>query len=121
MQLSISEEQRVVSEFKIALIYLEQWEVLDPKPKYKIPSSGTIDSPGIDLTCKGSLGYIYNWFLGPVKGKKQLRHASVTDRSGYTRRSSLQALYRLEYSTEDIVDSISTDKFLSDTYSNQIT
>ena len=90
MQLFITEEQRVVSEFKVALIYLEQWEVLDPKSKYKIPASGKIDSPGIDLTCKGSLGYIYNWFLRPVKDKNHLRHAFVTGKSDYTRRSSLQ-------------------------------
>jgi hypothetical protein len=117
MQLFITGEQRVLSEFKVALIYLEQWEVLDPKSKYKIPASGKIDSPGIDLTCKGSLGYIYDWFLRPVKDKNHLRHAFVTGKSDYTRRSSLQSLYRLEYSTEDIVDSISTDKFLSDTHS----
>ncbi len=98
MQLFISEEQRVVSELKVAVINLEQWEVLDPKSKYKIPPPGKIDSPGIlvdNITCKDFLGYIYDWFARPVKDKKYLRHAFVTGKSGYTRRSSLKSFYIL--------------------------
>jgi hypothetical protein len=44
------------NEFKVGLIYLEQWELLGCD--YWVLFDGHCDSPKIDLTCKGSLGWI---------------------------------------------------------------
>ena len=115
MQLFIAVKPHVLSEFKIALIYLEQWELLNPEGKYKIPVSGKIRSPGLDNNTQGSLGYLFDWFLRPSRDNNKLFwKSSIAIQSGCTRRAPLQSLYRLEYSSEDVVDSISTDKFLSE-------
>jgi hypothetical protein len=113
MQLFNAVRPQVVSEFKTALIYLEQWELLDPGGHYDIPISGRIRSPGLDIKTRGSLGYLFDWFLRPNKNKEQLSIASINIQLGIRRRTSLVSLYRFEYSGEDLVDSISTDQFFT--------
>ena len=114
MQLFIAVSAKVLSEFKVALIYLEQWELLNPSGLYDIPISGKIQSPRLDIITHGSLGYLFDWFLCPSKNKQPLGLVSIAVQSGFTRRAPLESLYRLEYSGEDVVDSISTDKFFSE-------
>ena len=113
MHLFSAVRPQVVSEFKVALIYLEQWELLNPGGHYNIPLSGRIRSPELDIKTRGSLGYLFDWFLRPNKNKKQLSIATTDIQLGIKRRTSLVSLYRLEYSGEDLVDSISTDQFLT--------
>ena len=113
MHLFSAVKPQVVSEFKVALIYLEQWELLNPGGHYNIPLSGRIRSPELDIKTRGSLGYLFDWFLRPNKNKKQLSIATTDIQLGIRRRTSLVSLYRLEYSGEDLVDSISTDQFLT--------
>ena len=72
MQLFIAVSAKVLSEFKVALIYLEQWELLNPSGLYDIPISGKIQSPGLDIITHGSLGYLFDWFLCPSKNKQPL-------------------------------------------------
>jgi hypothetical protein len=103
-----------LSEFKTALIYLEQWELLNPGGHYIIPPSGKIDSPKIDIISKGSLGYLFNWFLACRLHKRQLGRASADIQSGLKRRVPLGSYYRLEYCGEDLIGSISTDKSLAE-------
>ncbi len=119
MQLLIAVRPQVLSEFKTALIYLEQWELLNPEGNYKIPVSGKIRSPGLDIKTQGSLGYLFDWFLRPNRDKNLFSCSSIAIQSGCTRRAPLQSFYRLEYSSEDIVDSISTDKCLSENPSDR--
>jgi hypothetical protein len=114
MQLFSAIRPQVLSEFKIALIYLEQWELLNPGGHYDIPLSGRIRSPGLDIQTCGSLGYLCDWFLRPNNNKKPLSTTSIAIQSGLSRRAPLKSLYRLEYSGEDLVDSISTDKFFAE-------
>ena len=114
MHLFLCLSDEVLSEFKTALIYLEQWELLNPGGHYIIPPSGKIDSPKIDITSKGSLGYLFDWFLACRRRKKQLGKASADIQSGLKRRAPLGSYYRLEYCGEDLIDSISTDKFLAE-------
>ena len=72
MQLFSAIRPQVLSEFKIALIYLEQWELLNPGGHYDIPVSGKIESPRLDIRTQGSLGYLFDWFLRPNNNKKPL-------------------------------------------------
>jgi hypothetical protein len=119
MQLFKAVNPQVLSEFKVALIYLEQWEILNPEGRYLIPVSGKIKSPEPHIRTKGSLGYLFDWFLRPNRNKNPVVKSSIAIQSGCTRRSPLQSFYRLEYSGEDVVDSISTDKFLSENPSDR--
>ena len=119
MQLFIAVNPQVLSEFKVALIYLEQWELLDPEGRYQIPVSGKIRSPESHIKTKGSLGYLFDWFLRPNRDKNLFEKSSIAIQSGCTRRAPLRSFYRLEYSGEDVVDSISTDKFLSENPSDR--
>ncbi len=119
MQLFIAVRPQVLSEFKVALIYLEQWELLNPEGKHKIPVSGKIRSPEVDIKTQGSLGYLFDWFLRPNSDRNLFRKSSIAIQSGSVRRVPLQSFYRLEYSDEDLVDSISTDKFLSENPSDR--
>ena len=114
MHLFLCLSDEVLSEFKTALIYLEQWELLNPGGHYIIPPSGKIDSPKIDIISKGSLGYLFNWFLACRLHKRQLGRASADIQSGLKRRVPLGSYYRLEYCGEDLIGSISTDKSLAE-------
>ena len=114
MRLFVCLSDEVLSEFKTALIYLEQWELLNPGGHYDIPVSGKIESPRLDIRTQGSLGYLFDWFLRPNNNKKPLSTTSIAIQSGSTRRAPLESFYRLEYSGEDLVDSISTDKFFAE-------
>ena len=114
MHLFCALSDEVLSEFKTALIYLEQWELLNPGGHYIFPPSGKIDSPKLDIISKGSLGYLFDWFLLCRLHKRQLGKASTDIQSGLKRRAPLGSYYRLEYCGEDLIDSISTDKFLAE-------
>ena len=94
MQLLIAVRPQVLSEFKTALIYLEQWELLNPEGNYKIPVSGKIRSPGLDIKTQGSLGYLFDWFLRPNRDKNLFGCSSVAIQSGCTRRAPLQSFCR---------------------------
>ena len=72
------------------------------------------ESPRLDIRTQGSLGYLFDWFLRPNNNKKPLSTTSIAIQSGSTRRAPLESFYRLEYSGEDLVDSISTDKFFAE-------
>jgi hypothetical protein len=84
------------NEFKVALVYLEQWEVLGYS--HYVPWDGGYDSPEVDLSCKGSLGFLDDWFIRPVKGRNLLSLVRDKSQSKYTskRRSSLKSLSYLE-------------------------
>ncbi len=114
MQLFSAVRPQVLTEFKTALIYLEQWELLNPGGHYDIPLSGRIRSPGLDIQTWGSLGYLFDWFLRPNNNKESLSTVTITIQSGLIRRVPLKSLYRLVYSGEDLIDSVSTDKFLAE-------
>jgi hypothetical protein len=44
------------NEFKVGLIYVEQWEFLGFD--HYVPWDGGCYSPEVDLNCKGSLGFL---------------------------------------------------------------
>jgi hypothetical protein len=109
MQNYISYNHR--NEFKVGLIYLEQWELLGCD--YWVLFDGRCDSPKIDLTCKGSLGWIGDWFIiRPRKGKNLLRLVRDKCLSKSRRHSSLKKLFCLERREADRVTRLSsiTDK-----------
>ncbi len=89
MHLFCALSDKVLSEFKTALIYLEQWELLNSGGHYIIPPSGKIDSPKLDIISKGSLGYLFDWFLLSRLHKRQLGKASADIQSGLKRRAPL--------------------------------
>ena len=53
------------NEFKVGLIYLEQWEVLGFD--HYVPWDGGCESPEVDLHCKGSFGFLDDWFIRPAE------------------------------------------------------
>jgi hypothetical protein len=92
MQNCISYNHR--NEFKVALVYLEQWEVLGSD--YWVYHDGYCDSPYLGLTAEGSLGFTADWFIKPRKGKKLLRLVRDKCISKSGRRSSLKKLFYFE-------------------------
>ncbi len=92
MQSYISSNHK--NEFKVGLIYLEQWELLGCE--HYVLYDGDCASPRIDLTCKGSLGFIGDWFIRPIKGKNLLRLVRDKCLSKSRRYSSLKKLFYLE-------------------------
>ena len=92
MQNCISYNHR--NEFKVALVYLEQWEVLGSD--YWVYHDGYCDSPYLGLTAEGSLGFTADWFIKPRKGKKLLRLVRDKCISKSGRRSSLKKLFHFE-------------------------
>jgi hypothetical protein len=89
MQSYISYNHR--NEFKVALVYLEQWEVLGSD--YWVTNDGYCDSPYLGLTAEGSLGFTADWFIRPRKGKNLLRLFRDKCLSKSRRHSSLKKLF----------------------------
>jgi hypothetical protein len=95
------------NEFKVGLIYSEQWELLGHE--YYVPWDGTCDSPKIDLSnCKGSLGFVDDWVLGPRKGQNLLRLVRDKCLSESRRHSSLKKLFYLERREADRITRLSS-------------
>jgi hypothetical protein len=82
------------NEFKVALVYLEQWEVLGSD--YWVLYDGYCDSPYLGLTAEGSLGFTADWFIRPRKGKNLLRLVRDKCLSKSSRHSSLKKLFHFE-------------------------
>ncbi len=82
------------NELKVGLIYLEQWELLG-HPHYVL-FDGHCESPRVDLTCKGSLGWVGDWLIRPKKGKNLLRLVRDKCQSKSRRHPSLKKLFYLE-------------------------
>jgi hypothetical protein len=85
MQNCISFNHR--NEFKVGLVYLEQWETLGSD--YWVSKDGYCDSPYLGLTAEGSLSYTADWFIRPRKGK-----SICLSKSG--RRSPFRKLFYFE-------------------------
>jgi hypothetical protein len=79
---------------KVALVYLEQCEVLGSD--YWVLFDGYCDSPSLGLTAIGSLGFTADWFIRPRKGKKLLRLVRDKCLSKSRRHSSLKKLFYFE-------------------------
>jgi hypothetical protein len=92
MQNCISYNHR--NEFKVGLVYLELWEVLGSD--YWVLFDGYCDSPRLDLTAIGSLGFTADWFIRPRKGKNLLRLIRGKCLSKSRRHSSLKKLFYFE-------------------------
>ena len=92
MQNCISSNHR--NEFKVGLVYLEQWETLGSD--YWVSNDGYCDSPYLGLTAEGSLSYTADWFIRPRKGKKLLRLVRDKCLSKSRRHSSLKKLFYFE-------------------------
>jgi hypothetical protein len=89
MQSCISYNHR--NEFKVALVYLEQWEVLGFD--YGVFFDGYCDSPYLRQTAEGSLGFTADWYIRPRKGKNLLRLVRDKCLSKSRRHSSLRKLF----------------------------
>ena len=92
MQNYISYNHR--NEFKVGLVYLEQWETLGSD--YWVTNDGYVDSPYLGLIAEGSLGYAADWFVRPRKGKNLLRIVRDKCLSKPGRRSPLRKLLYFE-------------------------
>jgi hypothetical protein len=92
MQSCISYNHR--NEFKVALVYLEQWEVLGFD--FLVSFDGYCDSPYLRQTAKGSLGFVADWYIRPRKGKNLLRLVRDKCLSKSRRHSSLRKLFYFE-------------------------
>jgi hypothetical protein len=92
MQSCISYNPR--NEFKVALVYLEQWETFGSD--YWVLFDGYCDSPKLIQTAKGSLGFTADWYIRPRKGKNLLRLVRDKCLSKSRRHSSLKKLFYFE-------------------------
>ncbi len=92
MQNCISYNHR--NEFKVALVYLEQWEVLGSD--YWVLFDGFCDSPYLRQTAEGSLGFAADWYIRPRKGKNLLRLVRDKWLSKSRRHSSLRKNFYFE-------------------------
>jgi hypothetical protein len=92
MQNYISYNHR--NEFKVGLVYLEQWEVLGSD--YWVLCDGYCDSPYLGLTAEGSFGFTADWFIRPRKGKNLLKLVRDKCLPKSRRHSSLKKIFYFE-------------------------
>ena len=93
MQSYISSNHK--NEFKVGLVYLEQWETLG-SDYWVSNDGGYCDSPYLGLTAEGSLSYTADWFIRPRKGKNLLRIVRDKCVSKSGRRSPFRKLFYFE-------------------------
>jgi hypothetical protein len=92
MQSYISSNHK--NEFKVGLVYLEQWETLGSD--YWVSNDGYCDSPYLGLTAEGSLSYTADWFIRPRKGKSLLKIARDKCLSKSGRRAPFRKIFYFE-------------------------